>query len=56
MLSKQGMFDCIQELRNETGRHFDHIGQRMCHTMWHLYTKCTRKVEFKQKAKNLLGW
>lgn len=56
MLSKQGMFDLIQELRNETGRHFDLIGQRMTLTLWHLYTKCKKRAEFKEKAKNLLGW
>ena len=56
MLSKAGFFDEIQNLRNETNRHFDLIGSRMVQTLWNLYTKCTRRAEFKAKAKSLLGW
>lgn len=56
MLSKQGMFDQIQILRKETGRIYDLIGHRFTHTLWHLYTRCKTHKEFRQKAKNLLGW
>ena len=56
MNGRNGMFDCIQQLRNETGRHHDLIGSRMCQTLKHLYLKCKRHDEFKLKAKNLLGW
>lgn len=56
MLSKVGMFDQIKQLRCETKRYNDLIGHRMTETLWHLYTKCSSNIEFRQKAKNLLGW
>lgn len=56
MLSKIGFFDLIQELRNETGRHYDLITSRTVNTLWNIYQRCSRKVEFKEKAKNYLEW
>lgn len=56
MLSKQGMFDQIQTLRNETHRHFDLITSRQVQTLWNIYQKCTKHEEFRGKAKNYLNW
>ncbi len=56
MLSKQGMFDQIQQLRNETGRHFEIISSRQCKSLWGIYKICTRHKEFKEKAREYLGW
>ena len=56
MLSKQGMFDQIQQLRNETGRHFDLITSRQTQTLWNIYQRCTRHKEFKEKARKYLMW
>ena len=56
MLSKQGMFNQIQELRNETGRHFDHIFSRQTQTLWNIYQRCRTHKEFREKAKAYLEW
>ena len=50
------MFDQIQELRNETGRHFDRISSRQTQTLWNIYQRCTRHKEFREKAKAYLEW
>lgn len=56
MLSKQGLFDQIQTLRNETGRHFDLITSRQVQTLWNIYQRCRTHKEFREKGKAYLGW
>jgi len=56
MLSKAGMFDQIQLLRNETNRHFDRVSPEMGRVLWNIYTSCKTHKEFRQKAKESLGW
>ena len=56
MLSKQGMFDQIQLLRNETGNHFTLITSRQTQTLWNIYQRCFRHKEFREKAKSYLEW
>ena len=56
MLSKQGLFDEISQIRRETGRYFDLITSRQVQTLWNIYQGCTRKVEFREKAKGYLNW
>ena len=56
MLSKAGMFDQIQLLRNETGKHFELITSRQVQTLWNIYQTCSRHNEFRQKAKDYLNW
>lgn len=56
MISKQGLFDQIQELRNETGKIYTKITSRQVQTLWNIYQRCTRHIEFRQKAKAYLGW
>ena len=50
------MFDQIQVLRNEAGRHFDLITSRKVQTLWNIYQRCTRHQEFREKAKAFLEW
>lgn len=56
MLSKQGMFDQIDELRKETGKLRDLITSRQCQTLWNIYQRCKTKKEFRQQAKGYLNW
>lgn len=56
MLSKQGMFDQIQQLRNETGRIFEIISSSQCQSLWKIYQRYTRHKEFREKARYYLGW
>ena len=56
MKSTQGMFDLIQELREETNHHFDRIEGFDIIYIKHLYQTSTKRVEFKEKAKHYLKW
>ena len=56
MLSKLGMFDQIQVLRNESGRHFDRITSRQVQTLWNIYQRCKTHKEFRKQARGYLEW
>ena len=56
MTSKNGMFNSIDTLREETGKKFDYISSRQCQTLWNIYQRCSTHREFEQKAKAYLGW
>lgn len=56
MKSTQGMFDLIQELRNETNHHTTKIMVYELHRIKWLYQKAARRAEFKQALKAYLDW
>lgn len=56
MRSTQGMFDLIQELREETHHNLDIITVEQCRSLKRTYAICTRRSEFKSLAKDYLGW
>jgi len=51
-----GMFDLIQELRNETGRHFDRVDVYDCHRIKVIYQTSETRAEFKKRTKKYLAW